>query len=265
MYRKHFGLTRIPFAKEIEPDDLFTTASYTELELRLKHLFEMRGIGLVTGESGCGKTTAIRRVVSGLHAGLYKPIYVCHTTGNIMDVYKTIAWELGLACERSRAALFRQIRAEVTRLCSESRTRPIFILDEAQNLRSDVLEDLRLLTNYQMDAENRVCILFLGQPELRRRLSMAAYDSLSQRIVARFHMTGLGRDELEPYLTHLLRRAGTELQLFDPPAQEALFQAASGLPRKINGLAHHCLMAAALARAKTVNTEHVHAALTEVS
>jgi general secretion pathway protein A len=265
MYRKHFGLNRHPFSKEIEPDDFFPSSAGQELSVRLSHLIEMRGIGLVTGDSGSGKTCACRKVVSALHAGLYRIIYVSHSTGNVMDVYKTIAWEMGLPTERNRAALYRQIRAEVTRLCAEARCRPILIVDEAHNLRPDVLEDLRLLTNYQMDAENRLCLLLVGQAELRRRLSMAVYESLCQRIVVRYHLTGLTREEVPAYLTHLLRLAGTELPLFEPAAQEAIFQATQGLPRRVNLLAHHALMAAALGRAKTITIDHVQAALPEVS
>jgi type II secretory pathway predicted ATPase ExeA len=128
-----------------------------------------------------------------------------------------------------------------------------------------VLEDLRLLTNYKMDAENRLCLLLLGQAELRRRLTMAVYEALAQRIVVRYHLSPLTRDEVGAYLAHRLGRAGTQLPLFEPAAQEALFQATSGLPRKINLLAHHALLAAALSRAKTVSPEHVQAALPEVA
>jgi type II secretory pathway predicted ATPase ExeA len=265
MYRKHFGLTRLPFSNGISTDELFPANALRELEVRLAHLLELRGIGIVTGESGSGKTTASRKVVAGLHTGLHRVLYVCLTTGNVMDMYKTIAWELGLPIERNRAALFRQIRGEVTRLCGEARQKPILIIDEAHHLRSDVLEDLRLLTNYAMDSDNRLCLALIGHPELRRRLNMAVHEALSQRIVVRAHVPGLGRDEIGPYLTHLLRLAGTELHLFEPAAQEALFQASSGLPRKLNLYCHHALMAAALARAKTVNPEHVQAALAEAT
>ena len=264
MYRKHFGLNRHPFAKEIEPDDIFPSASSQELGVRLTHLIDMRGIGLVTGDSGSGKTTACRKVVSALHTGLNRVVYVAHSTGNVMDVYKAIAWEIGLPTERNRAAVYRQIRNEVTRLTTEARCRPLLIVDEAHHLRPDVLEDLRLLTNYQMDAENRLCLLLIGQTELRRRLGMAVYEALSQRIVIRYHFGGLSRDELASYLAHRLRLAGTELPLFEPAAIEAIFQATGALVRKVNSLAHHALMAAALARAKAVTADYVQAALPEV-
>jgi type II secretory pathway predicted ATPase ExeA len=127
----------------------------------------MRGIGLVTGDAGTGKTCGARRVLAQLHSSLYRVVYVCLSTSNVLDLYKTISWEMGLPVERSRAALFRQIRGEVTRLVSEARCRPVLVIDEAHHLRPDVLEDLRLLTNYKMDAENTLCLLLLGQTELR--------------------------------------------------------------------------------------------------
>ena len=132
-------------------------------------------------------------------------------------------------------------------------------------VRLDVLEDLRLLTNYNMDAENRLCLLLLGQTELRRRLSMAVHEALAQRIVVRYHLPALARDEVLPYLAHRLRLAGTELAVFEPAAHEALFQATGGLPRKLNLLAHHALLAAALSRARTVSADHIQAALPEVT
>ena len=286
MYRKHFGLTRFPFATELAADEFFSFDAATELSARLEHLCELRGIGLITGEVGAGKTSLCRNFVRALHHGIYRIFYVPNTTGNVMDLYKSIghhrritprqepgrerrafgavAWEIGLSTVRSRAALFRVIRAEVTRLCVEQKVLPILIIDEAHLLRADVLEDLRLLTNYNMDSENRLCLLLIGQPELRRCLSMAVHEALAQRIVVRYHISGLARDELPDYLTHRLRLAGTEMPLFDPPAQEALFQISGGKLRKINLLAHHCLFAAAADKAKSVTDEHVAKARPEV-
>ena len=264
-YRKHFALTHHPFSPEIAPDDLFLSSTARELDVRLTHLLDLRGIGLITGDSWSGKTCACRRVLTRLHTGLYRVIYVALSTGNVMDLYKTISWEMGLAVERSRAALYRQINSEVSRRCTDARIRPVLVVDEAHHLRADVLEDLRLLTNYQMDAENRLCLLLLGQTELRRRLTMTVHEALAQRIVVRYHLTALTRDELPTYLAHRLRLAGAEVPLFDATAEEALFQATSGLPRKINVLAHHTLMAAALARARLATAEHLQAALPEVA
>ena len=172
--------------------------------------------------------------------------------------------ELGLPEERSRATAYRAIRNEITRLVQEARQLPVLVVDEAQHLCNDVLEDLRLLTNFQMDAERRLCMLLVGLTELRRRLSMAVHESLSQRLVVRHHIGSLGRDEIDGYLAHRLRLAGSELPLFDPPAVEALFQASRGLPRQINRIAHYALSAAAVAKARTVDAEHMQRAVDEL-
>jgi general secretion pathway protein A len=116
-----------------------------------------------------------------------------------------------------------------------------------------------------MDAEPRLCLLLLGQTELRRRLTMAVHEALAQRIVVRYHMAALTREELAGYLTHRLGLASAEVPLFDPSAEEAIYQATGGLPRKINLLAHHTLLAAALTRAKLATTDHVQAAFPEVA
>ena len=103
-------------------------------------------------------------MIGPLHSCLYRVLYVSLSTGNVMDLYKTISWEMGLPIERYRASLYRQIRTEVSRLVAEAHCRPVLVVDEAHHLRRDVLEDLRLLTNYKMDAENRLCLLLSDSP-----------------------------------------------------------------------------------------------------
>jgi type II secretory pathway predicted ATPase ExeA len=264
MYTKHFALTHYPFEHTIAGEDLFASATQKEAEARLTHLLHLRGIGLITGEAGSGKTTTCRKVAASLHPGLYRVFYIPLSTGNVMDMYKSIAWELGLPAERNRASAFRLIRTEISRLCVEAKQLPVLIVDEAHHLRNDVLEDLRLLTNYAMDSENRLCLLLVGLTELRRRLAMAVHESLAQRIVVRHHLGGLTREELPEYLAHRLRLAGCELPLFEPPAIEMLFQATHGMPRKVGRLAHFALTAAAQQGTKAATAEHMQVALEEL-
>jgi len=103
------------------------------------------------------------------------------STGNVLDMYKAIGWELGIAVERSRSSAHHAIRIEVSRLAKEAKQLPVLVVDEAHHLRCDVLEDLRLLTNFAMDSENRMCLILVGLTELRRRLAMAVYESLIRR------------------------------------------------------------------------------------
>ena len=210
MYLRHFALTRLPFETPAHTDELFESNARREAETRLQHLVELKGIGLLTGEVGSGKTTVCRNVAAALHPGLHRVGYVSLTTGNVLDMYKAIGWELGLPTERSRATAYRAIREEITRLLGEAKQLPVLVIDEAQHLRNDVLEDLRLLTNFAMDSENRLCLLLVGLTELRRRLAMAVHESLAQRLVVRHHLAGLDREELDHYLAHRLRLAGCE-------------------------------------------------------
>ena len=231
MYLRHFALTRLPFETPAHTDELFASTARREAEARLHHLIELKGIGLITGEVGSGKTTVCRHLASALHPGLYRVGYVSLTTGNVLDMYKAIAWELGLPTERSRATAWRAIRGEVTRRVCEAKQLPVLVIDEAQHLRNDVLEDLRLLTNYAMDSENRLCLLLVGLTELRRRLAMACHESLAQRLVVRHHLTGLDRAELDAYLSHRLRLAGCEHPCEHAPVRRSTH---SNAPRTVS-------------------------------
>ena len=257
MYLRHFALTPMPFETPAHTDERFASNARREAEARLQHLVELKGIGLLTGKLGSGKTTVCRHLTAALHPGLYRVGYVSLTTGNVLDMYKAIASELGAAHRTlARHRLPRHPRRNHRRVC-EAKQLPVLVIDEAQHLRNDVLEDLRLLTNYAMDSENRLCLLLVGLTELRRRLAMACHESLAQRLVVRHHLAGIERCELDTYLAHRLHLAGCELPLFDPPAVEALFHSTRGLPRLINRTAHYALTAAAAQGTRTVTAEHL--------
>ena len=147
---------------------------------------------------------------------------------------KAIAWVLGLPTERSRATAYRAIREEITPRVGEAKPLPVLVIDEAQHLRNDVLEDLRLLTHFAIDSDNRLCLLLVGLTEMRRRLAIACHESLAQRLVVRHPLAGIDRCELDHSLAHRLRLARCELPLFEPPAIEALAHSTRGLPRLIN-------------------------------
>ncbi len=182
MYLRHFAFTRLPFETPAETDELFESSARREAEARLGHLIELRGIGMLTGEVGSGKTTVCRYLTAQLHPGLYRVHYVSLTTGNVLDMYKSIAWEIGIAVERSRSSAHHAIRTEISRLAKEAKQLPVLVVDEAHHLRNDVLEDLRLLTNFAMDSEQRMCLILVGLTELRRRLSMAVREAPQEEL-----------------------------------------------------------------------------------
>ena len=220
MYRKHFGLTRHPFGKDIADRRAVRLRVVARARARAsQHLVELRGIGLVTGESGCGKTTACRKVVAALHTGPATASSTCRcppATSWTSTSPSPGSWACPPSATAPRSTA--QIRTEVYPPVRRDRTAArCSIVDEAHHLRTDVLEDLRLLTNYAMDSENRLCLLLVGQPELRRRLGHggprgarpAHRRALPPRAASR-------ATRCRPTSRTACALAGTELPLFEP-------------------------------------------------
>ena len=266
-YLRHFALTRYPFEAAIDADRLFPGQALKEAGARVEHVIERRGIGLLTGEPGCGKTSVLRRVADSLHPGRHTLIYVALTTGSVLDSCNLIAAEIGCPPATSRYQAWSAIRTQVSRLVTESRRCPVLVVDEAHLLRTEVIEELRLLTNFEMDADSRLCLLFAGLTTLRRRLAMGVFESLTQRLAMQHHMDGLGRDEIEPYLATRLTLAGApaDLPLFEPAAIEALSLSSNGIPRLVNRIAHYALIAAHGDKERMVNADHVARAAVETT
>ena len=240
-----------------EPDELFASVASREAQARLAHLVELRGIGLITGEVGSGKTTVCRQLAASLHPGLHRLFYVPLSTGNVMDMYKAIAWQLGLPVERNRASAYRSIHTEVCRLSVECRIHPVLVVDEAQHLRNDVLEDLRLLTNYAMDSEPRLCLLLVGPervaptpghgrariPDPAHRRAIPPRRTRTRR-TARVPRSPPAPGRHQPAAVRARRPAGAVPSHPRPAAQ-------------VNLIAHYALSAAALAQSRLITAEHV--------
>ncbi len=264
MYLSHFGLRNYPFEKTLRSDELLDTEAQAEARTRIRHLIELRGIGLLTGESGVGKTALCRQVADSLHEGLHQLRYVSFSTGNVRDTCNAIATAFGLAESQSRATLCRALRTEMSRLVAETGKLPVLIFDEAHHLGNDVLAEFKMLTNYRMDSGNRLCLLLVGLTELRNRLRMAVHEPLAQRIVVNCHIPGLRHEEVGAYIEHRMRLAGADVPVFEPAAIEAVALASNRIPRQIDRLAHHALIAAAADRMRTVTDSHVNRAADEV-
>lgn len=265
MYQQHFAFKHYPFEHALAVDELFVSEGQQEAGARLSHLMQMRGgIGVLSGEPGCGKSTVCRKLLSELHPGLYRPRYVSLTTGSVLDLYNVIADAFGLAATRQRSQAFLTLRADVSKQISESRQVSVLVVDEAHFLRGELLNELRLLTNYRMDSEYRLCLLLSGHTELRSRLSMSAYESIRQRITAHYHLGGLEPSEVADYLEHRLRLAGAEVPIFESGATATIAQASGGVPRRIDRLAHLALSAAAIAKRQMVSLDDVQVAIDEV-
>jgi type II secretory pathway predicted ATPase ExeA len=255
MFEAYFGFNKNPFTENPHPQQIFESQGWTQMRSRLQFLLEHRGAGLLTGEVGAGKSTAARCFTSALNPNLYKILYVYWSAGSAMDLLRLLAFELNIQPYYRRADLVRQIAEAIVRLNQSKKQHPVLVIDEAQLLSHAALEQLPLLLNFEMDSSRQLSLLLLGQPLLRRTLSLQLHEPLRQRIGVHYHLEGLSRDELDAYLAHQLKASGIRQPLFDETARQALYQASKGIVRRVNNLARAALAIAASRKANTVDED----------
>jgi general secretion pathway protein A len=256
MWEAFFGFKKAPFSDHPDTKQVFASQAWTQLHARLQFLVDHQATGLLTGEVGSGKSTAARTFTASLNPSLYKVLYLHWTSGSALDLLRQLAQELDLEPAHLRGDLARQISEAIVRLNQSKKQQPILICDEAQLLRHAALEQLPLLLNFDMDSSHYLTLLLVGQPLLRRTLSLAAHEALRQRIAVHYHLEGLTRQELDAYLAHQLKAAGLSQPLFEDTAIQALYQATKGILRKVNKLALASLRLAA-ARECSMVTETI--------
>ena len=264
MYKSFYSLSKTPFSQEIDVKDAYVSSSLSEAEARFEYLKQTRGIGLLIGEPGAGKTFCLRRFASTLHQAQYKVIYFPLSTGSVIDFYHGLAYGLGEEPKFKKTALFRQIQQGVERLYSERHITPVFILDEMHMAKDAFLKDLCLLYNFSMDSVNPFILLIAGLPHLKERLVLNQNRPLAQRIVMRFQMNALEKDEVPQYIAHHMKLAGSHMQVFEESALEALALRSQGWPRVINTLAEHSLLIGYQQQKQTIDEEVVRLAADEV-
>src|SRR5262252_6120483 len=253
MVETFFGFKKTPFGDHPDGKQLFASQAWNQVKARLQFLVEHRGAGLITGEVGSGKSTAARSFTAGLNPNLFKVMYLHWTPGSTLDLLRQLARELDLEPAGRRGDLARQISEAIVRLNQSKKQHPILICDEAHLLCHPALEQLPLLLNFDMDSMHYLTLLLVGQPLLRRTLSLQLHEALRQRITVHYHLEGLSREELDAYVAHQLKAAGVSQPLFDDTATQALYQATKGILRKVNKLASTALRLAAQRKTALVN------------
>ena len=253
MWESFFGFKKTPFSDSPDSKQLFASAAWQQVNARLELLTRHPGACLLTGEVGAGKSTAARMFTASLNPNEFKILYVHFSTGSALDLLRQIALSLDLQPAHFRGDLVRQIADAVVRLNQGKKQHPILICDEAHLLPHPALEQLPLLLNFDMDSSRYLSLLLIGQPLLRRTLSLQMHEALRQRIGFHYHLEGLTRDELDGYLTQHLKAAGVTQPLFDEMARQGLYQATKGVPRKVNKLALTALRIAASRKVQRVD------------
>jgi len=253
MWESYFGFKKTPFSDCPDAKQLFASSAWQQVKTRFEFLTQHPGVGLLTGEVGAGKSTAARVFTAALNPNLYKILYVHFTTGSALDLLRQIALALDLEPAHFRGDLVRQIAAAIVRLNQSKKQHPMLICDEAHLLPYAALEQLPLLLNFDMDSSRYLTLLLIGQPLLRRTLSLQMHEALRQRIGVHYHLEGFTREELDAYLAQQLKASGVTQPLFDETARQGLYQVTKGIPRKVNKLAMTALRLAAERKTQMVD------------
>lgn len=242
MYEEFYGLREKPFNKTPDPRFLFHSAKHAEALARLQLAVDEQDIVLLTGEIGSGKTTLSRALIDSLDR-TYHPVLIINPRLSPSQLLQIVALRLGVEDPgRQRHGILEGINAKLYELFEAGR-RTIIIIDEAQLIPGKAtFEELRLLTNFQLDDRNLLALVLIGQTELRERLDRRPHRALRQRVSLQFHLGPLDAEETRQYVKHRLRVAGRETPLFDEAALGLLFRESGGVPRRINIIAGNALI-----------------------
>jgi len=263
MYKTFYSLAREPFSKDMRSTDAFLSAGYQEALNGLSYLQKSKGIGLVIGDPGAGKTFTLRSFKESLNPALYHVVYFPLSTGGVMDFYRGLAYGLGEEPKFRKVDLFRQIQQGIDRMDKERKVTPVFILDEMHMAKDAFLQDLAILFNFQMDSSNPFILVLSGLPHLKMRLNMNHHRPLAQRIVMRYELQPLNKEDIQAYIEHHLKLAGANMPILTASALEAIASRSQGWPRVINTLTINSLLYGAQLKKEQVDEEIVQMAVEE--
>lgn len=242
MYEEFYGLKARCFSKTPDPSFLFQSRGHAEALARLQYAVEEREFMLLTGEIGSGKTTLSRALIDSLGEG-FMPVLIINPRLTPAQFLRTLAKKLGVERPRHfKTDLLEQINGRLFSMHEEG-VCPVVIVDEAQLIPGrDTFEEIRLLTNFQLDDRNLLALVLIGQSELRKRLKRPSYEALRQRIGMAFHLDPLDLEETKSYIEHRLRVGGRDDAVFTEGAVEAIHARSGGVPRIINTIATGALL-----------------------
>lgn len=266
MYESYYGLAGKAFRLNPDPAFYFSSQGHASAYSYLKYgVFQCEGFMVITGEIGAGKTTLVRALLNKLDATQVVSAQVVSTQLEADDLLRTTAIAFGLRPQNmDKAQLLATLEAYFTQLAAEGR-RALLVVDEAQNLSPHAMEELRMLSNFQIDEQGLLQSFLIGQPELRDLLRLPSLRQLRQRIIASYHLGPMTETETRGYIEHRLKHVG---YAGDPRIEDAAFhafhEATGGIPRRINLLANRVLLAAYLAEKHDISAMDVYQSAREV-
>ena len=263
--KSHYGFTKTPFGKALAPQMLHRHDAHAEAVARIDWCISERALGVITGEVGAGKTVAVRAALANLDSSRHTVIYLGNPAVGGRGLYGGIVTALGGVPRFHKAALIPQTMDLLAAEEHERGRTSVLVLDEGHLLSADQLEELRLLSNSELDSHSPFACLLIGQPTLRRRIKLGTFAALDQRIALRYAMNGMTDKETASYVSHHLALAGRSDTLFSDDALALIHQVSRGLPRAVNNLAIQALVAAYASNKAIVDESSARAAVTEVT
>ncbi|GAA5191689.1 AAA family ATPase [Ferrimonas gelatinilytica] len=265
MYKGFYGLNDSPFSIAPNPAFLFLSARHREALAHLTYgLGENGGFVLLTGEVGTGKTTVSRTLLSQLPADT-DVAFILNPALTELELLATLCDELKI--QYDEPPTLKQLTDKISAYLlanHQAGRKTLMVIDEAQHLKADVLEQLRLLTNLETDTRKLLQVILIGQPELQALLRRQELRQLAQRITARYHLLPLGPSDVAAYVSHRLHIAGRSQPLFKASAIKALHKASGGVPRVINLICERALMGGYAAQRPMLGAREVEQAAAEV-
>jgi type II secretory pathway predicted ATPase ExeA len=248
MNSSYFGFLTDPFDRAIPVESLYSPPSRMELSSRLAYVAKNKKFCVVTGTSGVGKSTAIRKFASSLDPSMYRSVYIADSALRPRVFY----WEVlrQLSGEDTKPSMFRsegkrKMMTQLEYISDISHLSPVIIVDESHLLSYEMLEEVRFLLNTDMDSRNPMALVIVGQNELKTRLSLERYEPIAQRVDFRYQMSPYDRTETAMYIQSRLKYAGVEQPLFNESALDSIYKYSSGKARKINKVCELSLLSAA--------------------
>jgi len=257
-------MTYNPFSKT-SGEFCFESQDYKEASSRLKYLTANKGIGLFTGLPGHGKTFILRSYLSKLNPNLFKVFYTPLSTITAMDFYRGLALGLDIIPYSRKVDMFRQIQERIVTMDKDKRVTPLIVLDEAQYLNTAILNDLKIIFNFDMDSANHAVLILSGLPLLNNTLIKQVHESIAQRVTISYMFSGLSESEANSYVLHGLHACGASDKIFPPASLASLYAASGGSIRKLNALITNALIIGAQKKLDFINTDIIMDSLNESS
>jgi type II secretory pathway predicted ATPase ExeA len=260
MYKEFFELRANPFNASPDPRYLFLTKHAEEALACLTYSIDGRkGFVLLTGEVGTGKTTLVNKVLEGLRHKQMATAFIFNPRLSVSQFLNYMMADFGLPCEsRSKGVILRNLNNWLLDRYRAGKT-VVLIVDEAQNLSDDLLEEIRLLTNLETFTEKLLQVVLVGQPELEKKLKQPNLRQLRQRLTMRAKTYPLCSEETGVYVAERLRIAGSTKPIFESHAVAGIHHLSRGIPRLVNLLCEHCMIYAFADQRKTISIDIVEA------